>query len=78
MTAKEKAKDLFYKFRPLAYKDEREVGSCKIIKEMEIAKQCALLAVKEILETIPYINNTQEECNKRLYYIEVSEEISKL
>jgi hypothetical protein len=78
MTAKEKAKDLFYKFRPLAYKDEREVGSCKIIKEMEIAKQCALLAVKEILETIHCINNTQEECNKRLYYIEVSEELNKL
>jgi hypothetical protein len=78
MKAKEKAKDLFYKFRPLAYKDEREVGSCKIIKEMEIAKQCALLAVKEILETIPYINNTQEECNKRLYYIEVLEELNKL
>jgi hypothetical protein len=45
---------------------------------MESAKQCALLAVKEILEQIPNINNTQEDYNKRVYYIEVSEEISKL
>jgi hypothetical protein len=78
MTAKEKAKYLFDKFRPLAYHDQREIGSYQLMQEMHNAKQCALLAVKEILETIPYINNTQEECNKRVYYIEVSQEISKL
>jgi hypothetical protein len=48
------------------------------MQEMHNAKQCALITANEILETIPYINNTQEECNKRVYYIEVSQEIRKL
>jgi hypothetical protein len=47
-----------------------------IIKQK--AKQCALITVNAILKTIPYINNTQEKVNKRLYYIEVSQEINKL
>jgi hypothetical protein len=64
MTPKEKAKELFDKYWTLiAYKIEGSVGRLLI-------KQCALIAVDEILETNPY--------KARNYWQEVKQEIEKL
>jgi hypothetical protein len=74
MTAKERAEKIIYLH--LVVISEESMDGDIIIKQK--AKQCALITVNAILKTIPYINNTQEEVNKRVYYIEVSQEINKL
>jgi hypothetical protein len=71
MTPKEKAKDLFTTFRyALSHKDA-PLGMHKD----NIAIQCALIAVDEILNAIGEIFETYEE---RKYWQEVKQEIEKL
>jgi hypothetical protein len=77
MTPKEKAEELFNKFYPRAtsYSSDRK-------NQNENAKQCALIAVDEIIKAIPcredyggdgwvLIENTE-------YWIEVKDELEKL
>ena len=61
---KEKAKELFDKYYPLAssYVDDRH----------EVAKQCAKIAVEEIMNTFSDYDSRRE------YWIEVKKEINEL
>jgi len=72
MTPKEKANELFGKFAMylranLMYDEEAN----------EDAKQCALITVDEILNTIEY-SSQADELSKVSYWTEVKKEINKL
>ena len=69
MTAKEKAEELIDKFHIKVY--DREGTSA--MNEFE-AKQCALIAVDEILNLASFYNDTQGEVT---YWTEVKQEIKK-
>ena len=64
MNPKEKAKELFDRFLERRYTDED-------------AKECALICVDEILETLNNITPTTEETFES-YWREVKQEIEKL
>ena len=66
MTAKEKAKELVNKY--LQVYDGR----------LPIAKQCALIAVDEILSELTEIPYGLEYLNRLNYWLEVKQEIEKL
>ena len=53
MNHKEKAAELIEKFRPFAHKNFNHVND----GETEKAKQCAIIAVDEIIESIPLSPN---------------------
>jgi hypothetical protein len=76
MTPKEKAKDLVNSFyQPLGY---LKCGVNNTIM-WEHAKQCALIAVDEVLKYQPYDVYTIEQCNNvNNYWNEVKQEIEKL
>jgi hypothetical protein len=92
MIAKDTAKELINKYYNVFQKTDTCFGDCEEEYRKgkctnsghgcgiweKLSKECALITVNEILKTIPYINNTQEEVNKRVYCIEVSQEINKL
>lgn len=42
------------------------------------ARNCALLCVGELLDQVPLINNKPSEIKKRLYLMDVREELRKL
>ena len=45
---------------------------------IQYAKESALICVNKLLDTVPYINNTQSEIKKRIYYMDVRTEINNL
>jgi len=47
-------------------------------KTLVNAKNCALVVANEILNDIPYINNTDKEASKRVFWIYTIDEIKKL
>ncbi len=69
-TSKEKAKELFEKF----YYAIDEQGFCSVNKYR--AKQCALIAVDEILKSIIWHHDFSNQT--RNYWQEVKQEIEKL
>jgi len=78
MTPKQKAKQLIDKFESHSFMDiDMRISS------YESAKQCALIAVDEILNVLPqseYLEDRDEYCEnrERLYWQEVKQEIQKL
>ena len=71
MKSEEKAIELFNKYYCLENNSKKRI---KII-EFDTAKQCALIAVDEI------INNYEDRykyCNSKIYWEEVKQEIEKL
>jgi hypothetical protein len=74
MTAKEKAKDLFNKLNDkiISFEDVRLRGN-----GFEMTRQCALIAVDEILNTIEY-SSQADELSKISYWEEVKREIELL
>ena len=66
-TAKEKAKELVEKYAYHLWID----GIC----DYEQAKQCALIAVDEILKVVSFYNDSQAEV---IYFKEVKQEIELL
>ena len=72
MTPKEKAKELIEKYRDvsISFVDSIE-GTCDIRINNEDAKECALIAVDEILKLDIYKSD-------QWYWEEVKEEIEKL
>ena len=77
MTPKEKAEELVLKFKELP-----QEGTLMFYVSFEIGKQCALIAVDEILKsgcTFPS-NNTYYGCNEEAseYWLEVKSELEKL
>lgn len=70
---KEKAKQLLDTFK---FADIYFIGGNETM--LQNAKNCALLCVNELLDTVPFINNTPTQIKKRMYYMDVREEIRKL
>ena len=70
MAPKEKAKNLYDEFHSVlpSYNDEGQL-------EHESAKQCALIAVEEILS---FIEDDRKGFNWKDYYKEVKQELEKL
>ncbi len=78
MTPKEKAKELYEKFKPIAHAhyDERD-GS--FYGEEGNAKKCALIAVNEIIQVVFEKNfETEYYWHKTDYWNEVKTEIENL
>jgi len=75
MTPKEKAKQLIDIFKPNAYR-----GACEEndeLMELYHAKQCAFIAVDEIIKTIEY-SSQADEMSKTSYWEQIKTEIEKL
>jgi hypothetical protein len=82
MTPKEKAKELFEKF----YLIESPNGSCQMTKHE--ARQCALIAVEEVIEIISDLDSLNDRTEDNLltdsinwkyyYWRDVKTEIEKL
>jgi len=78
MTPKEKADELFWKYRPIIAGKQFLTGLVLMSEAKELTKQCALIAVDEILNTlysIPFGNALDNELE---YWNEVKQEIEKL
>ena len=67
LTPKEKAKELVWQYYHIS---EHLIANEYANKDWHIAKQYALIAIKEILNIVPLVN--------REYYNEVKSEIEKL
>jgi hypothetical protein len=67
MTPKEKAKELILKFKELP-----QEGTIMFYLAFEISKQCALIAVDEVINNSPLITEIQN------YWLDVKKEIEKL
>ena len=79
MTPKEKAKELVYKYQYLVntwdcYNDE----SLEMIYRLPDMKQCALIAVDEIINCDSFFQTFDEVKSFEKYWYEVQEEINKL
>jgi hypothetical protein len=75
MGAKEKAKELVKKFTAHSYHNDN-VQQC-----FDHAKQCALIAVDEILESLGYkklSDSPYTTLEARQYYVQVKQEIENL
>ena len=74
MTPKEKAEELVLKFKELPHED-----TVMFYLAFEISKQCALIAVEEILDLNLGLSNCDEE-NWAIdkFYLEVKQEIENL
>jgi hypothetical protein len=70
MTPKQKAKELVDKFFEYSYRVKWDIDKNKWEHNFDQSKQCALIAVDEILKTNPY--------KARNYWQEVKTEIEKL
>jgi len=78
MTPQEKADELFWKYRPIIAGKQFVTGLVLMSEAKELTKQCALVAVEEILNTlysIPFGNALDNELE---YWNEVKQEIEKL
>jgi len=68
MTPKEKAYELFSKFYYV-------IPSFELPIDDQVAKECSLIAIDEIMKVVSFYNDTQAEY---YYWEEVQEEIEKL
>lgn len=80
MTPKEKAKELVDKF---LYANKGHFYQECPLEDLEAAKECALVAVDEILKILPtneYLEDLRKyiENRERVYYKEVKQEIEKI
>ena len=78
MTPKEKAKELVNKFRDINWLVETPYTSRYEWIQIQEAKQCALIAVDEILSELAYTQNYVEDAmNKIQVYISYWQEVKK-
>jgi hypothetical protein len=75
MTPKEKADELFWKYRPIIAGKQFVTGLVLMSEAKELTKQCALIAVDEILKVASFYNDSQAEVT---YWQEIKHEIEKL
>ena len=75
MTSKEKANKLFSSYYVMLLKTDSDVS--EEITISLLSKQCALIAVDEILNTIEY-SSQADELSKISYWTEIKNEINKL
>jgi hypothetical protein len=76
MTPKEKAQELVNKFNEYTVKAIKYFANGKIKECKEDAKECALIAVEQLIEQENRYNNGSFYPSK--YWIEVKQEIEKL
>ena len=87
MTPKDKADELFWKYRPIIAGKQFVTGLVLMSEAKELTKQCALIAVDEIIqfelkiiEEVKFLSNklgSAFRCDG-LYWEEVKQEITKL
>jgi hypothetical protein len=75
MTPKEKAKELVEKFMPFISGADR-YNTTLGIYDTEISKQCALIAVDELIKSSP--QKPRSYTDTMLYWEEVKQEISNI
>ena len=77
MSAKEKADELFWKYRPIIAGKQFVTGLVLMSEAKELTKQCALIAVDEMIDFRNglYIN---EGSLAHQYLLEIKQEIQKL
>jgi hypothetical protein len=75
MTPKEKAFDLIRLYRNIEF-DNGE--NCYLMISMKNAKQCALIALDEIMTALTYLPYGLDYLNKICYWEEVKQEIEAL
>jgi len=73
MTPKEKAKELFWKYRPIIAGKQNLTGLVLMSEAKELTKQCALIAVDEIILEMDNVMLPNKH-----YWNEVKQEIEKL
>ena len=81
MTPKEKAIELIDKFNNHTVKELVYLKNGKVIEGKTEAKQCALIAVDEILEALGYkslSDSPYTTLEARQYYLQVKQEIENL
>jgi hypothetical protein len=79
MTPKEKAIELVNKFYGYILYENESVYSEKMLRVFKIkAKNCALIAVEEIMSALTYLPYGLDYLNKISYWQEVKEEIEAL
>ena len=73
MTPKEKAKELYFKFysKIPSIQDEGQMQD-------EASKQCALIAVDEIIDEVKKILDDENYSSVLIYWLKVKQEIEKL
>ena len=71
-TAKEKANQLLNKF----YEASDGIGISKYQSKVELAKQCAIIAVDEILDSLNYLP-LGDSLNNKDYWQEVKNELNQ-
>lgn len=75
MTPKEKAEELVERFENAAYNYFTNTGDG--VEIVMLAKQCALIAVEEIINSVVITDLTTAE-NQFIYWQQVKQEIEKL
>jgi hypothetical protein len=75
MTPKEKADELFWKYRPIIAGKQFVTGLVLMSEAKELTKQCALVAVDEI---ILEMDNVMLPNPFKQYWNEIKQEIEKL
>ena len=75
MTPQEKAKELVWKYY---YQIENIMSNEYSDKCWKLSKQCALIAVDEIIEANPISFDEQDNCIAKQWWQEVKTEIEKL
>ena len=83
MTPKDKAEELFIKYRNIIIDDVINMKPAYFIMSDKMAKQCALIAVDEIIKRTRSVNTMPPNCQKinentKEYWKEVKSEIEKL
>jgi hypothetical protein len=81
MKPKEKAKELMKKYTPYVHYGDEDVTYDAILRMVENVKQCALIAVDEILENLYGLYNATNYVGPLFnqdYWQQVKQEIEKL
>ena len=78
MTPQEKAEELFWKYRPIIAGKQFVTGLVLMSEAKELTKQCALIAVDEMLSNDGWSSSPKEWDIFKKYCKNVKQEIEKL
>ena len=78
MTPQEKAQELFWKYRPIIAGKQFVTGLVLMSEAKELTKQCALIAVDEMLSNDGWSSSPKEWDIFKKYCKNVKQEIEKL
>ena len=78
MIPQEKAQELWSKYRPIIAGKQFVTGFVLMSEANELTKQCALIAVDEMLSNDGWSGSMEEWHRFKIYFEEVKQEIEKL